>query len=85
MTIVLKICSSRDLMNHVCYEMVFALAQQLLTRMIIEGLEKVGENKEGEQIQKILNSSMHRVIENCNHTYLICSLFDLQTFHSGKD
>ena len=26
MTIVVKICSSRDIMNYVCYEMVFALA-----------------------------------------------------------
>ena len=48
MTIVVKICSSRDLMNHVCYEMVFALAQQLLTRLMIEGLEKVGDNLEGD-------------------------------------
>ena len=77
MTIVVKICSSRDLMNHVCYEMVFALAQQLLTRLMIEGLEKLGDNLEGDQIQKNLNSSMLRVLENCNHTYLICSLFDL--------
>ena len=77
MTIVVKICSSRDLMNNVCYEMVFALAQQLLTRLMIEGLEKIGDNLEGDQIQKNLNSSMLRVLENCNHTYLICSLFDL--------
>jgi hypothetical protein len=44
---------------------------------MIEGLEKIGDNLEGDQIQKNLNSSMLRVLENCNHTYLICSLFDL--------
>lgn len=45
---------------------------------MIENLDKVGENKEGEAILKNLNSSMLRILENANHTYIICVLIDLQ-------
>ena len=45
--------------------------------MLIDNLDKAGENKEGEQILKNLNSSILRILENCNHTYVICVLFDL--------
>ena len=37
----------------------------------------MGENKEGEMILKNLNASMLRILENCNHTYIICVLIDL--------
>ena len=57
---------------------VFDLAEQLLTRLLIDNLDKVGENKEGETILKNLNSSMLRILENCNHTYIICVLINLQ-------
>ena len=56
---------------------IFNLAEQLLTRLLIENLDKVGENKEGELILKNLNSSMLRLLENCNHTYIFCVLFNL--------
>jgi hypothetical protein len=45
--------------------------------LLIENLDKIGENKEGELILKNLNSSMLRMLENCNHTYIFCSLFGL--------
>jgi uncharacterized membrane protein YheB (UPF0754 family) len=45
--------------------------------LLIENLDKVGENKEGDTIIKNLNSSMLRILENCNHTYVICVLVDL--------
>lgn len=48
-----------------------------MTRLLIENLDKVGENKEGELILKNLNSSMIRLLENCNHTYIFCVLFNL--------
>lgn len=37
----------------------------------------MGESKEGEMILKNLNASMLRILENCNHTYIICVLIDL--------
>src|SRR6185436_7158165 len=48
-----------------------------LTRLLIENLEKIGDNEEGKLILKNLNSSMLRMLENCNHTYILCVLFNL--------
>ena len=53
------------------------LSEQLLTKLLTDNLDKVGENKEGETILKNLNSSMLRMLENCNHTYVLCVLIDL--------
>ena len=76
-TIVLKTCSCKEIMKEVSEEKVFDLAEQLLTRLLIDNLDKVGDNKEGEMILKNLNSSMLRLLENCNHTYIFCVLFNL--------
>jgi hypothetical protein len=58
-------------------ERVMDLAEQLLTKLLTDNLDKLGENKEGETILKNLNSSMLRMLENCNHTYVLCVLIDL--------
>jgi len=65
-------------MTQVSYERIFDLAEQLLTRLLIENLDKVGQNKEGEMILKNLNSSMLRLLECSNPTSIICALIDLQ-------
>jgi hypothetical protein len=57
---------------------VMDLSEQLLTRLLTDNLDKVGENKEGDAILKNLNSAMLRTLENCNHTYVLCVLIDLQ-------
>ena len=64
-------------MREVSETRVYELVEQLLTRLLIENLDKIGENKEGELILKNLNSSMLRMLENCNHTYIFCTLFGL--------
>jgi hypothetical protein len=64
-------------MKEVSEERIFDLAEQLLTRLLIENLDKTGDNKEGELILKNLNSSMLRLLENCNHTSILCVLFNL--------
>lgn len=76
-TIVHKACSCKEIMREVSEERILDLAEQLLTRLLIENLDKVGDNKEGELILKNLNSSMLRLLENCNHTYIFCVLFNL--------
>ena len=77
-SIVLKTCNCKEMMMQVSQDKIFELAEQLLTRLLIDNLDKVGENKEGETILKNLNSSMLRILENCNHTFIICALLDLQ-------
>lgn len=76
-TIVNKTCASKEIMREVSEECVFKIAEQLLTRLLIENLDKIGSNKEGELILKNLNSSMLRMLENCNHTYIFTVLFTL--------
>ena len=64
-------------MREVNEKEVYDLAEQLLTRLLIENLDKIGDNKEGEFILKNLNASMLRLLENCNHTIIFCVLFNL--------
>jgi len=76
-TIVNKTCASKEIMREVSESNVFQIAEQLLTRLLIQNLDKIGANKEGELILKNLNSSMLRMLENCNHTYIFVMLFTL--------
>jgi len=76
-SVVVKICSSQVIMQQVSQEKVFDLAEQLLTRLLINGLDKIGEQGEGEQITKNLNASILRILETCNHTYTFCALIDI--------
>lgn len=76
-TIVNKAASCKEIMREVSEKEIYDLSEQLLTRLLIENLDKVGENKEGEFILKNLNASMLRMLENCNHTYIFCVLFRL--------
>ena len=78
-TIVNKTCSSKEIMKEVSCNQVQGLVDQLLQRLLIDNLDKIGQNKEGELILKNLNSSMLRMLENCNHTYIFVVLFGLLT------
>ena len=53
------------------------MGEQLLTRLLIDNLDKMGQDKEGEFILKNLNASMLRCLENCNKTSIFCVLFNL--------
>jgi len=44
---------------------------------LIDNLDKLGDEKEGEFILKNLNGSMLRCLENCNKTSIFCVLFNL--------
>ena len=63
-TIVNKTCSSKEIMKEVSCNEVRSLVDQLLQRLLIDNLDKIGSNKEGELILKNLNSSMLRMLEN---------------------
>lgn len=76
-TIVNKTCSSKVIMKEISEQCVNDLVDQLLTRLLIDNLDKIGQNKEGELILKNLNSSMLRMLENCNHTFVFKVLFGL--------
>ena len=45
--------------------------------LLINGLDKIGENQEGNIIFKSINSTMLRVLDNCNTTLVIKVLLEL--------
>jgi len=46
-TIVNKTCAYKALMREVNEDEVYGIAEQLLTRLLIENLDKIGEGQEG--------------------------------------
>jgi len=82
-TIVNKTCAQKEIMREISEKSVSELVEQLLTRLLIENLDKIGENKEGELILKNLNSSMLRMLENCKCTYVFAVLFGLLKKYKG--
>lgn len=84
-TIVNKTCSSKEIMKEVSCKEVNDLVEQLLCRLLIDNLDKIGSNKEGELILKNLNSSMLRMLENCNHSHIFVVLFGLLTKYKDSE
>ena len=64
-------------MEDVREQEIYEMGEQLLTRLLIDNLDKLGADKEGEFILKNLNASMLRCLENCNKTSIFCVLFNL--------
>lgn len=50
--IVLKACSCKELIRECSEDRIFYFAEQLLMRLLIDGLDQQGDQKEGEQILK---------------------------------
>ena len=55
-SIVNKTCSCTEIMKMVKEQEIYDLVEQLLTRLLIDDLDKLGEDKEGEFILKNLNA-----------------------------
>ena len=70
-------CSQKDIMREVFYKQVINLVEQLLLNLLIENLDKIGSNKEGELIQTNLDSSVLGMMENCDQTFICVALFEL--------
>lgn len=76
-TVLCKIASNKELISSISYDVLFELSEELLSNLLIENLDKIGNNQEGSIIFKSLNSTMLRILENCNSTYVILSLLEL--------
>lgn len=77
LTVLYKIASNKDLIMNISSEYLFMLSEEVLTNLLIEDLEKLGENQEGLIIIRSLNSTMLRILENCDHSDVICVLLEL--------
>ena len=72
-----KLASNKELISNLKYEVLLELSRELLRYLLINGLDKIGENQEGNIIFKSINSTMLRVLENCDTTSVILALLEL--------
>ena len=80
-----KLASNKELISNLNYEVLLDLSRQLLRYLLINGLDKIGENQEGNIIFKSINSTMLRILENCDTTSVILALLELIKEFQDKD
>ena len=78
-----KICAIRVAVKEVSEPTLTSVSEQLLSKLLFEGLGKLGENEEGEAVIKSLNAAMLRIMENAEPTRIFIVLFGL--FRKFKD
>ena len=77
MTVLNKIASCRTVVKEVQEQKIYSLSDQLLANLLYEGLDKLGDNREGEHLIKLLNAAILRLLENCDPTAMLVSLINL--------
>ena len=75
--ILCKLTTNKEMIRHLTYKVLYDLCYELLNYLLINGLDKIGSNQEGNIIFKSLNSAMLRVIENCDTTSVILALLEI--------
>ena len=81
-TVLLKIASNQELISHISYKVLSEITNELLNYLLIQGFDKIKDKQEeGNIIFKSINSTMLRIIENCNKTDIILVLLDIIKKH----
>ena len=81
-----KLASNKELISKLSYEVLLDLTRELLGYLLINGLDKIGDNQEGNIIFKSINSTMLRILENCDTTSVITALLELiKELHDKED
>jgi cytoskeleton-associated protein 5 len=83
LNVVHKVCCTKIIMRELNETSLFALAEQILIRLLIEELEKLGEKGEGELMLRTLNGTMLRILEHCRPTRIFLVLIRLLTKHKS--
>ena len=76
-TVLCKIATNKELISNISYSYLLELIEELLSVLLIDKLDKIGNNQEGNIIFKSLNSTMLRIMENCNGTNVIIALLEI--------
>ena len=63
-SIVNKLCSIKEIMNNIEEHSVLVLVEQLLLKLLIPGLDSLGERNEGQAMFRNLNNTILRILEN---------------------
>lgn len=82
-TIINKICSIDFVIKVVDEQKIQTFVEQLLLKLLINGLEQLGDRQEGQIMFKTLNSSILRILENCHPTIVFCVFLNLLRKYKG--
>jgi len=85
MTVINKICMNRSVLRGISEKPVLLFAEQLLTKLLFDNLDKMGDNNEGEYLVKAFNSTMLKMLENCNPTNTFVALIELFRLHKNAE
>lgn len=80
-----KVCATKFIMREASEEALYDLAEQLLLRLLTEGLDKLGKSNEGDVMLKMMNGAMLRILEFSQPTKVFCVLFQLLTKYKGSN
>ena len=80
-----KLASNKELISHLSYNVLLDISRELLRYLLINGLDRIGDQQEGNIIFKSINSTMLRILENCDITFVITALLELIKEFLEKD
>ena len=81
-----KLVSNKELISHLSYNILLDTCNELLQYLLIDGLDRLGDKQEGNIIFKSINSTMLRILENCDITSVMSALLELiKEFHEIYD
>ena len=72
-----KVCSTRVIIRELTETSLYSIVEQVLTRLLLEELEKMGDKGEGEMMLKTLNGTMLRLLEHSSPSKIIIVLIRL--------
>ena len=85
-TVFFKLASNKELISHLSYNILLDTCNELENYLLIDGLERLGDEQDGNIIFKSINSTMLRILENCDITLVISALLELiKEFHEIYD
>lgn len=82
-SIVNKVCSIKEIMRNVEEKRILILVEQLLLKLLIPGLDTLGERNEGQAMFRNLNNTILRVLENCHPTQVFVVFLNLLKKYKG--
>ncbi|CAG9332562.1 unnamed protein product [Blepharisma stoltei] len=85
LSVVIKMCCTKPIMIRLSDNSLYQLSEQILKRLLIDDLDKIGEKGEGEAMLKTLNGAMLRILENGKPTQVFVVLIKLLTRYINDD
>ena len=80
-SVLLKCFQNKDFINNISYKVLYELTTDLLNYLLIEGINNI---EDGNLILRTINSSMLRLIDNCDKNDMILILLEIMKINLDK-